>query len=288
MERIMKHSKYLIILVVLGLLAACKKDTLDTYSNTDNIRFNYKPDTLTTITYSFAYNPSLAKDTVWVPVSISGNRASHDRKFILSLVDTLTTAIASLHYEALKPFYIMPADSGTVSVPVVLKNTDEALASKSVALTLRLANSADFTADLPGSSSKNIHTITYVFSNRLEKPSWWVFWQSSLGEYSRVKHQLFLIASGTVDLIDPTLPNAFLQIPRVLYYLDNTRIFFKDPFAWVARYPEKGYVLTKRTDGSKDYDFYNSSSPEKKFLVRYYAEVNGYFFVDENGKQIVM
>jgi hypothetical protein len=36
--------------------------------------------------------------------------------------------------------------------------------------------------------------------------------------------------------------------------------------------------------GSKDYDFYNSSSPEKKFYLKYYAQADKYFFVDENGQ----
>lgn len=270
------------------LLVACKKEDQQTYSAENNIYLRFldkdgRQDT-TTITYSFAYNPSLAQDTVWIPVIITGNRVSHTRQFVLSVVDSATTAVKGVHYEALKPFYTLPADSGTFKVPVIIKSTDEALANKSVSLAVRITGGGDFKADLPTAlRSKKI-----VFSNRLEKPSWWIYWQGQLGEYGRIKHQLFLISSGTVDLVDMSKPDAYMQIPRTLYYIDNMRVFTKDPFTWVARNPTKGYVLTKRTDVPADYDFYNEASPTKRFYLKYIAQVNGYFFIDETGKQIII
>ena len=270
------------------MLFGCKKDTQLVYDSKDNIYLNYKDkdgnqDT-SVLTYSFAYNPTLSKDTIWVPVIISGQRVNHDRKFVMEVVGSLTTAKADLHFEALKPFYTIPADSGKTRVPVVIKNTDPSLANNTVRLGIRVSGGEDFGSSLPDLTRQR----RIEFSARLEKPSWWMFWQGQLGEYGRVKHQLFLISSGTIDLVDPSKPNAYLQIPRTLYYLDNVKTFVTDPFTWVTRYADKGYVLTKRTDGSKDYDFYSKSSPDKKFYLKYYAALDRYFFVDELGNQVII
>lgn len=280
--------KILHYFLILGtLLFACKKNNITIYDSIDNIYLNYYDNTgvfdTAAVTYSFSSSPGLAKDTIWVPIAISGKRQDKDRQFVLTIVDTATTAEKDKHYEQLKPFYVMPADSGKIHVPVVIKNIDEDLTSKSVALTLRLAGSVDFGVGLP----IDLRTKKLIFSNRLERPSWWVFWQAQLGEYSRVTHQLFLISGGK-DLVDVSKPNAYLEIPRSLYYLENIRLFVKDPFTWVDRNPQAGYLLTKRSDGTEDYDFYHIASPEIKFYVKFFPQVNGWFFINEAGKQIIM
>lgn len=282
----MKKNIFYIFLLSIALFA-CKKNEITTYDSADNIYLNYynKDGVFDTaaVTYSFSASPGLAKDTIWVPVVVSGKRQSSDRQFVLAIVDTATTAQKDKHYEPLKPFYIMPADSGKVNVPVIIKNIDQDLTGKSVALTFRLVGNADFKQDLPA----KLRTKKLIFSNRLERPSWWMFWQGQLGEYSRVTHQLFLISGGK-DLVDMSKPNAYLEIPRTLYYLENVRLFVKDPFSWISRNPQAGYILTKRADVSNDYDFYNISAPDIKFYVKFFPQVNGYFFINESGKQIIM
>lgn len=279
----MKKRIFFVVLVSVFLFA-CKKNDQLLYSTKDNIYLNYTDKDSSAVTYSFALHPELAVDTIWVPVIVSGERVKRDRKFTLNLVADNSTAIRGLHYEAFKPFYVMPADSGTIRVPVIIKNIDTGLASHSVSLSFAVSGGEDFSSDLPIA----IRSKSLFFSNRLERPLWWNDWQSSLGTYSRVKHQLFLITSGTVDLVLFSKPNFYLEIPRTLFYIDNTRTFLKDPFSWVARYPEKGFVLTKRTDGSMDYDFYNTASPQKKFYLKYYEQVDSYFFVDEFGMQVII
>ncbi len=280
-----KYILYLFLLVLFS--SACKKDEQMQFQADDNIYLDYytsrgELDT-TSITYSFAYTPGLARDTLWIPVKISGKRSSADRRFALQAIDSLSTATSDLHYEPLQEFYILPADSGSTYVPLILKNTDPELSSKSVSIALTLKPTSDFGTDLP----KDLLIKRFTFSNRLERPFWWMFWEANLGEYSRIKHQLFLIASGTRDLVDMSKPDAYLEIPRTLFYIDNIRLFVKDPFTWVTRHPEKGYVITPRSE-SRDYDFYSAGSPEIKFHIKYIPEVASHFFIDENGKQIIM
>ncbi|QPH39635.1 DUF4843 domain-containing protein [Pedobacter endophyticus] len=281
-------KKKMIYFLLLSLVFwACKKNEMMPYLSADNVYLHYldkdKNQDTTTISYSFAYNPGLAQDTLWVPVIVTGPKVSHSREFVLSVVDSLTTAVKGTHYEALKTSYTLPADSSTFKIPVILKNTDAALETKSVTLGLRTTAGGDFAADLP----LPLRTKKVIFSNRLERPSWWIYWQSELGEYGRIKHQLFLIASGTVDLVDMSKPDAYLQIPRTLYYIDNFRFFLKDPATWIARNPDKGYVLVKK-ESSNEYEFYAEAAPGKRFVLKYFAQVNSYFFVDENGKQLII
>jgi hypothetical protein len=270
------------------LFVACEKDINFAYDATDNIYLNYLnddglQDTLP-VTYSFAFSPGLAQDTLWVPVKIAGKRVNHDRQFKIAVVPAMTDAQPNLHYEPLKELYTMPADSGTIKIPLIVKNIDPALAEKSVALTINTVATADFGDKLPVMLRRRM----LIFSNRLEEPSWWKYWQGNLGgPYTRVVHQLFLISGGK-DLVNPTAPNGFLEIPRTLYYVENLRNLTNDPFTWVIRNPDKGYVLTKRTDGTEDYDFYNVNSPTIKYAVKFYPQVNKHFFINEKGSQIVL
>lgn len=283
----MKINIYYIFLLSVFLFA-CKKNQITQYTDeTDNISLNYldakgNRDTAA-LTYSFATNPGLASDTIWVPVTVAGKRVSSARKFVLSVVDSMTTAQANLHYEPLKASYTMAADSGKLLVPVILKNIDPALSNKSVVLTVRAVQGGDFNAALPVA----IRTKRILYSNRLEQPFWWVLWQGNLGPYNRIAHQLYLISGGG-ELVDVSKPDAYLGIPRTLYFLQNARNFTRDPFTWVQRNPDKGYVLTKRTDGTEDYDFYHKDSPTIKLHVKFFPQVNAYFFLNENGNQIIM
>ena len=278
----------LYLLLLSTVLWACKKNELAPFEATDNIYLHYLDrnglqDT-TTISYSFAYNPSLGQDTVWVPIIVTGNKVSRNRQFVLSVVDSLTTAVKDLHYEPLKPSYTLPADSTRLKIPIIIKNNDPALAEKSVILGFRAVTGGDFSADLP----LPLRTKKVIFSSRLEQPAWWIYWQAQLGNYGRIKHQLFLIATNNAELVDQSKPDAYLQIPRSLYHIDNFRVFLKDPAAWIAKNPSKGYVLIKKTDGSNEYEFYNEDAPGRRFVMRFFAQVNSYFFIDESGNQIVV
>ncbi|SDD69835.1 protein of unknown function [Mucilaginibacter pineti] len=271
----------LFVFIICAAMFGCKKDSKLTYNSADNIYLNYK--NTDNIVFSFAYNPGIDRDTIWIPVIISGNRVNHDRKFALDVDLGGTTATRALHYEPLKPFYIMPADSGTTHVPVIIKNIDTGLTSKSVTLSVRVSGGEDFGSSLPG----GIRSKTITFSNRLEEPEWWKYW-GDLGAYSRTKHQLFLISSGTIDLVIPgSSPDWYMEIPRTLYYIQNFRVFLTYPFDWVKENPDKGYVLTKRANGV-DYDFYNINAPTKKYLLQYFKAADKYVFIDESGNQILI
>jgi len=276
----MKKNIILIVLLC-TIILSCKKDKPFLYNSQDNIYLDYP--VKDTLSYSFALNLNQQLDTVWIPVIISGTRESHDRQFQLSVVADSTTAVQNLDYVPLKSSYIMPADSGIVHIPVIIKGTDTALASKSVLLTVRVSGGTDFGSGF----EESIRTKQILFSAQLVEPDWWPDWAGSLGTFSRTKYQLFLISSGTIDLVMITgNPNAFEGIPRALFYISNFQAFLNDPFGWVSQNPGKGYVLTPRNDGTGDYDFYNVSNPNKKTHLEYIPQTNSYVFIDETGNQV--
>lgn len=259
----------------------CKKDKALLYNSQDNIYFNYQAKD--TLSYSFALNLGQSQDTLWIPVIVMGKTTNYARTFQVSVLADSSTAVPALDYEPLKPSYIMPADSGQVHIPVIIKNIDTVLNSKSVVLTIKVSGGKDFGSNF----YEAMRTKVILFSNRLEEPAWWPIWTGELGTYSRIKHQLFLISSGTTDLVDlRTDPNGYLQIPRALFYISNFKAFLADPFGWVKQNPAKGYVLTPRNDGTGDYDFYNVNTPAKKTHLKYFAQANTYVFIDENGQQV--
>lgn len=279
----MKRS--LFFATIICVLFSCKKVEVLSYDvQKDNIYLNYQLADSGNVVYSFAYHPALEQDTVWIPVIVSGMPVHHDRHFAFTVVDSTTTAVQGLHFEPLQAAYTLPADSGTTKVPVILLNKDTSLETKSVFLTIKINGGQDFDSRLPDT----IRTKTIFFSSRLEQPEWWAGW-GEMGPYSRVKHQLFLISSGTTDLVvKGSYPDWYLEIPRSLYYIANTRAFLNHPFEWVRDNPSSGYILEKRTDGTEDYDFYNPSLPNKKFYLKYFPAADKYVFIDENGQQVTL
>ena len=267
-------NKLILFLLIIIACVGCRKEETTTYGSSDNVYFDFDPATTDrdSIIYTFAYTPGLEQDTVFLPVRVSGMRADMNRSFGVRVDDARTTAVAGSHYEPLQQNYSVPADSGALLLPVVLLNSDPALSERSVVLTLQLS-----AADL-GIADTSIVTARIVFSNKLEKPVWWEMWLG--GYYSQVKHELFLISSGTTDL---TLSG--LDAPTNLYHTGKLASFLNDPFTWVEQNPEKGYVLVQREDGN--YDFYNENTPAKKILLRKNVQANKYFFIDENGAEVM-
>ncbi len=270
--------KNLIIILITTLgISSCNKDADFVYDLPDSVYFNFEDTASSKIVYTFAYDPELVADTLFLPVKISGKRVPFSRSIRIAVVDSATTASPTLHYEAFRETYEIPSDSGTFSLPVIIYNKDPELDVSTVTLAFSLQPSADFETELP-------HMITgrISFSNRLEQPGWWIYWMSSLGMYSRVKHQLFLISSGTIEMPDMSEPDAYLQVPKALYHVAQYKAFLSDPFSWVQAHPE--YALSESTDG--DYDFYLKEAPGKIIVLKRNQATNSYYFIDENGQII--
>lgn len=267
----MKPVIAFIILIIAG--SSCKKADQLLYESPESICFNFPELQKDSIIYTFAYTPDKGSDTIWLPVRIAGVRKPVDRKFVIAVRKDSTTAQEGLHYQALKPFYIMPADSGRIKVPLVIYNKDASLIEKSVTIRFILQRSDEFAVEFPDLIKGKL-----VFSSTLELPAWWASgkWISPQ-TYSRTKHQLFIIVTGVTEL---TLDG--MDAPKNLYLVSLLTSLLNDPFTWVTRNPAKGYVIEKIA-GTNDYYFFSKSNPDRKILYKKDAIGAAYHFIDENG-----
>jgi hypothetical protein len=176
-------------------------------------------------------------------------------------------------YQPLKDQYVLPAGAGVGYMPVILYNTDTMLFKRSFTLKLEMVPTGDFNSDV----SERIYTKV-VYSNRLEKPSWWN--KSPGGAYSIVKYQLFRIAATPDDV-----PTGTYSQPVQLYFTAKLQSLLINADTWVINNPDKGYVLKDRGDGINK-DFYEAQSPDKKFLYKKDTSSGKYYFIDENNQQI--
>lgn len=277
----MKNFIPLYIIALVMVFIACKKNPDYIYdSQKDNIYFDITKTNLNepaNILYSFADTTlDVVEVTLYLPVKISGNRLPHNRNIRIGVIDTETTAQAGLHYAQLSQTYTVQADSGTLQLPVTLYNKDEILLESTLVLSLQLLDSDDFEVDFPHLTSAKIS-----FSARLEEPDWWKYWVGELGFYSRTKHFLFLISSGTKALHNPS--EDFFSTPKALYHISEYKAFLNNPFTWTDRHPE--YALDKQ--GNDDYLFYLKATPEKTYFLKWETEAGKYYFIDENGESIL-
>lgn len=271
-------KQILLFLVVTGTLFSCGEVEIDRYNTPDNVYFDFDDDKTSdrdSVVFSFAYTPEKASDTIYLPVRIAGLRVDHERRFKLMVVeDSITTATPVLHYRPMEEFYTIPADSGTLQVPVVLYNQDTLLQDKSVAVHFMLVPTEDFGTALPRGVYAKL-----VFSSRLEKPDWWAGVESVFMDYSRVKHQLYLISIGNIPLI---MEGA--NIPYNLFIMDKFRRFLVDPFNWVTSNPDYE-IETVQED--KEYVLFSKLNPAIRFKIRWENDAQRYYFVDENNKNVL-
>lgn len=267
------HKLILFFLAATCALFSCKKGEYMVYNSPDNIHFDFTIPTADSIVYTFAFTPSQQADTVYIPMQLSGRRVGRDRKYAVAAIDSNTTAIASEHYAPLQTSYILPADSGTCYLPIIIYNTDTLLRKRSVVLSLHLVATNDLGVAIADQDMGKV-----IISNKLEKPNWWTMW---MGQYfSSTKYQLFIIATGL-----NTLSMSGLDAPKNLYFVSLLNTLLQDPFDWVTNNPKSGYVLTQQPNGS--YNFYNVNNPQSVIALVQDPSTGTWFFIDENGGDVM-
>lgn len=258
----MKNSiLYAAVVVLCAVQWSCNLDNDYYYDTADNVYFDYQRDTSKMhIVYSFANTPSDVEYTVLLPVKVSGNRVDRDRVFNVEVDQSKSTAVSGTHFRPLDGSYTVAAGEGGFDLPVVLVNTDPAIEEETVTITIRLKPSEDFATGFP-----YLNTVDISFSNRLEKPEWWSWWEGEIGTYSRTRHYLFLISTGTTEL-PPASAEGGAMI--ALGYSRVFKAFVNDPFAWVELNPE--FVIERVADeeGVPTYSFYLAERPEKTYKLQ--------------------
>jgi hypothetical protein len=267
----MKKDTLLLLLLPLVLLCSCKKAGLTTYDRAANVYFDLSDADRDSIVYTFAYDMTKAQDTVFIPVKVMGYRDQQARHFEAFVEKDSSTARAELHYDGLKSEYTLERNAGQALMPIIVHNISE-LENQSVSLLVKLKASDDFGVENPALIRARI-----IISAQLEQPAWWTMW---LDNYSRVKHQLFLIVTE-----QRSLSMVGLDAPKNLYFANLLLMMLNDPFKWVKDHPEKKYVLNSKDNG-QTYQFYHLENPSRSILLRKNSASGKYYFIDESGKEV--
>ena len=269
---------YIIIILALISLGSCKKAEEMKFSHVANVYFDIYNGDKDSIVRTFAYTPTKAADTLLIPVRLSGIRTANSRNYNVRVETDSSSAVPDQHYQPLKASYSIPANAGIGYIPFIMYNKDKLLEEKSVSVIIKLTASDDF-----GIENPTMLRAKVVFSSKLEKPNWWDMW---LTNYSRTKHELFYITTGQTSMT--TGSQGGLDAPKNLYYTGLLTIMMNNPFNWVTKNVAKGYVLQEVTTGNTDsYYFFNTGNPSKKTLLRKNTQTGKYYFIDENGKEVI-
>ncbi|WP_176842482.1 DUF4843 domain-containing protein [Chitinophaga filiformis] len=207
------------LLLLILLITACNKDEIsEGFSGQQSVYFIYSANAvysggIDSLNYTFVEkNSSIAQDTAWLPVRISGHTSDYDRIIDLAVVPEKTTAIADVHYRLLP--YKIPKDSFGTRLGVVLLR-DVSLRDTAVVLTLRIQPGKDFPVlmkdTLMGDGAYYTRNqARIIFTDRLIKPdNWESYLTYFFGEYSETKLRFISAVLGVAtfpeDLTYPTL-----------------------------------------------------------------------------------
>lgn len=267
---------HIIILFAILCLTSCKRANEMLFDHAASVYFDTRDGDRDSILRTFAYTPTRAQDTVWIPVRLLGIRTDQARTFTARIETDSSTAIPELHYEALKPSYTIGANRGGADIPLIIYNKDKELENRSVSVMIKLTATTDL-----GIENPYLIKAKVVFSAKLEKPDWWDTWP--LPPYSRTKHELFFLVTGQTSMTKEGL-----DAPKNLYYVGLLNTMLSNPFNWVTKNPLKKYVIEEVTAGNTDlYYFYNTGNPAKKTLLRKNVQNGKYYFIDENGNEVI-
>lgn len=187
----MKPSIITIAIVYLLILASgCSKNEMIVYEEKPSVYFS-EISNEDSLVYSFA-GKTIASDTIYLDLKLLGNKLKANKKYKIQVNDAGTTAKESLHYKKIEEFYSFPVDEFATKLPIIVYNTDPALANKSVALSLSIVSTDELNKGYPTNTTAHI-----IITNQLVKP---IYWDDLLiiyyGEYSKVKHEICIRLQG--------------------------------------------------------------------------------------------
>jgi len=185
-----------IAIAMLFALWGCSKETIELYSGKSLLYFDYSihtsnkrnPTRIDTTLFTFSLSNTGLTDSIYnMQISLMGRQSAHDRPFTIQVVDSTTTAVAGVHYEALKDVYVMPANQSVVYIPVRFYRTKE-MAQHQYQLQMKLLPNADFDTTLTQPADKmTVATATYTIyiDDQIARPVRWL--DVYLGTFSRRK-----------------------------------------------------------------------------------------------------
>lgn len=177
-----------IVLLSAVTLMSCASDEDFYYQDTPRIRL-VGPSMWTagtdSLTYSFvAYGEETTQVTFDIDAYIMGPVANADRTAALTVDNARTSASADLY--VVPQTVVVPAGKNHGTFTVTLKRS-QALKNQAVTLRVNVGESADFKT---GVNEEN--HLTFIWTDKLSKPSNWAELEEFFGQYSDVKYRFML------------------------------------------------------------------------------------------------
>lgn len=210
--------------MAIGLFFGCKKNEQDTsFRDVNRISVEGLPadrPTADSVKYSFAAYPAVITYNLTLVVKIGGEVINTDREFKIEIDAAKTTAVPDEY--TLPSSFIIKAGSVVANVPITVKRSARTR-TRSVKLTLKAVPNDNF--ELGKKSS-----FTFIWTEDFIKPAnWAAFFQNTLGNYSKAKHELIVLNTDykDLDLIDP---NKDFNQYTVISYLASAALAAKNEY----------------------------------------------------------
>lgn len=203
------------------LLYSCAKNEYLTYAEKDGLSFTRGGDfpTSDSVIFSFVTNAIQGtRDTLWVPIALTGIPAKTDRPFRLK-IGAGSTAQEGVHFTLTET--IFPADSVVFAYPVVLLRSAD-LMTATRKLILEIAENDYYTVG--ALSSQFYPSIRIQVTDQVIKPTWWAAAENYYyGPYSNAKYRFMIEVCGIADFSSKTL-----NYPQILNYRELVRAALKE------------------------------------------------------------
>lgn len=171
-----------LFIFVICVLPSCSYNTIPVYNEKPAIYFSNFSVEHDSLLYTFSVT-NKKDDIIYLNVKILGAFLDQEKKFYLKIEDN-STAVEERDFEPIADYYIFPANSSSVDIPIKIKNND-ILKNKTVSLNLSLQASEDLELGYLDKVKVRI-----IFTDQIIKPVYWDdFFFLYFGEYSKVKHR---------------------------------------------------------------------------------------------------
>jgi hypothetical protein len=189
-----------LILLAIITLSACKKEKTEVFNGKPGISFYYVVSgSADSTNYSFANQiKQKSTDTIFIRMRVMGTSVDRPREIEVKALKS-TTAKEGVHFKL--PKIILPADSLTVTYPIILINTED-LKTTTYHLEVAVKENSEFIQGVVGQanvSTRNIPSYIINFNNQLIQPDYWKYIANYFGVYSNVKYRFMIDVCGFSD-----------------------------------------------------------------------------------------
>ncbi len=212
----MNKQIILILSVCFVCLAACKEDTIDTYSGANYVQFSTSYADSLTIAFLLAPGKNSIDSSLVITMSGLANQTAMSYKIVVNT--QLSTAIEGVHF-ALPSATAFKQGAYMDTIPVTFYRTDD-MRTKEYRLVLQLVSNENFMV-----GQENYLYKIFRINDKITQPAWWTTTgtlnvkDTYLGVYSDKKYEYFIAVTGVADLTNATASEMRMYALQFKYWL---------------------------------------------------------------------